>query len=169
MLPLQRADRPPRWKCVCLRLLSRGTGMHPAALWKKRKAFLAEAARGNGQRLGQVDVVATVELPQGSLLNITPQKRTFTSNRPKRSMAVGQNQRYRFGVGAPPILVGIGMFTGDTGSRPMAASPHESSSSAFAARGQTKRTARATPRLTRNRTQHHFCESLFLPSHEHGS
>ena len=33
-------------------------------------------------------------------------------------MAVGQNQRYHFGVGAPPIfvgiLVGIGMFTGGT-------------------------------------------------------
>ena len=27
-------------------------------------------------------------------------------------MAVGQNQWYHFGVGAPPILVGIGMFTG---------------------------------------------------------
>ena len=27
-------------------------------------------------------------------------------------MAVGQSQWYHFGVGAPPILVGIGMFTG---------------------------------------------------------
>ena len=36
-----------------------------------------------------------------------------------RRMAVGQNQWYHFGVGAPPILepfsVGIGMFTGGTG------------------------------------------------------
>ena len=35
-----------------------------------------------------------------------------------RCVAVGQNQRYHFGVGAPPILepilVGIGMFTGGT-------------------------------------------------------
>ena len=33
-------------------------------------------------------------------------------------MAVGQNQWYHFGVGAPPfssILVGIGMFTGGAG------------------------------------------------------
>ena len=33
-------------------------------------------------------------------------------------MAVGQNQWYHFGVGAPPILsivVGMGMFTGGTG------------------------------------------------------
>ena len=34
------------------------------------------------------------------------------------AMAVGQNQWYHFGVGAPPILepilVGIGMFTGGT-------------------------------------------------------
>ena len=33
-------------------------------------------------------------------------------------LAVGQNQWYHFGVGAPPIvvyLVGIGMFTGGTG------------------------------------------------------
>ena len=34
------------------------------------------------------------------------------------NMAVGQNQWYHFGVGAPtilePILVGIGMFTGGT-------------------------------------------------------
>ena len=39
-------------------------------------------------------------------------------------MAVGPNQWYHFGVGAPPILgfilVGIGMFTGVTGFRPMA-------------------------------------------------
>ena len=36
----------------------------------------------------------------------------------KYYMAVGQNQWYHFGVGAPPILepilVGIGMFTGGT-------------------------------------------------------
>ena len=36
-----------------------------------------------------------------------------------RDMAVGQNQWYHFGVGAPPMLVGmlavIGMFTGGTG------------------------------------------------------
>ena len=30
-------------------------------------------------------------------------------------LAVGQNQWHHFGVGAPPILVGIGMFTGGTG------------------------------------------------------
>ena len=30
-------------------------------------------------------------------------------------LAVGQNQWYHFGIGAPPILVGIGMFTGGTG------------------------------------------------------
>ena len=32
-------------------------------------------------------------------------------------VAVGQNQWYHFGVGAPPILVylGFGMFTGGTG------------------------------------------------------
>ena len=32
-------------------------------------------------------------------------------------LAVGQNQWYHFGVGAPPILVGIGMFIGGTGCR----------------------------------------------------
>ena len=41
-------------------------------------------------------------------------------------MAVGQNQWYRFGVGAPPILepilVGIGMVTGGTGFSPMVVS-----------------------------------------------
>ena len=30
-------------------------------------------------------------------------------------MAVGQNQWYHFGVGAPPILEPIGIFTGGTG------------------------------------------------------
>ena len=36
-----------------------------------------------------------------------------------RDLAVGPNQWYRFGIGAPPslvyILVGIGMFTAGTG------------------------------------------------------
>ena len=45
-----------------------------------------------------------------------PSKRKSTGS---RHMAVGQNQWYHVGVGAPPILepilVGIGMFTGGTG------------------------------------------------------
>ena len=49
-----------------------------------------------------------------------PPLRWVASNQSsKTDLAVGQNQWYHFGVGAPPILeptlVGIGMFTGGTG------------------------------------------------------
>ena len=54
-----------------------------------------------------------------SLLLLVGLPSRFHAFRQDQHVAVGQNQWYHLGVGAPPILepilVGIGMFTGSTG------------------------------------------------------
>ena len=60
-----------------------------------------------GKRCGRDELLDSLYNPEQGTL----QQHTHTH------MAVGQNQWYHFGVGAPPILepiVGVGMFTGGT-------------------------------------------------------
>ena len=89
-------------------------GLHFKATWTLHDCYPFFRA---SCRLQQALKALRVPAGHSSPLNMaTPPSQTWDSC-PKH-VAVGQNQWYHFGVGAPPILepilVGIGMFTGGT-------------------------------------------------------
>ena len=79
------------------------------------RAAAALLALRAGQRLGHMNF----ELPVGGIFKGNKSGNAFGGKGDLIHMAVGQNQWFHFGVGAPPmlvgILVGIGLFIGGTG------------------------------------------------------